>query len=209
MTTIFSSGWENSGGTDPTDGGAWTGTQGACSISSTYKHHGAYALALLGNNEGKAYKTGMSNGPFRRAYFYFDSLPSSGNSIQLMQSYGSDIDESVYIVNNGAAVVWRLHTSSGDHDSSVVVVAKQWYCVGHYIASGGTSVLYVDGVGVASGSEASTGTVTTLYIGAWNKYGYQDVYVDCVVDADAYIGPEVTPKFFLLIGNLAIQLTTG
>jgi hypothetical protein len=194
---LFSDGFESG------DFSAWTGTSGTPTVQSTIKHHGTYAALSDASNSELCYKTGMTalDPAYIRAYFYFDALPSSDTEFySLLQTYISSLDCWVSVYNQGGTIKWRIGRSGSNFGYSTnSPVINTWYCVEVKVVSHPDVFhLYIDGVEVASTTGTATGTVNTLYIGGWDKTESVNVYWDCVVVDDAYIGVEadVTVKSF-------------
>jgi hypothetical protein len=54
--------------------------------------------------------------------------------------------------------------------------------------------LYVDGVSALVGSAEASGTTNEVYIGAWMGDEARQIYFDCIVVANAYVGLETVVK---------------
>ncbi len=113
FTELFSSGWEDSGGSDITDGGKWTGTYGTPTVVGSPVHHGSYAAKLqageasnkfIWKDLGATYST-----LFIRAYVQIADLPASGKFVDLLdisagQGSYSALGDLGYINDGGTLV---------------------------------------------------------------------------------------------------------
>jgi hypothetical protein len=191
---LFADGFESG------DFSAWTGISGTPTVQSTTIHHGTFA-ALSADADDYCYKTGMTSASprYSRGYFRFSALPSSGNRLSLMSTMGSDVVGRVDIYNDVGTIKWRLWTDDPAgftaFDTPNPIVGT-WYCVELVIVSGVDIELYIDGVHLGSRTTVQSGTIATLYIGGWDKTDSINVYWDCVVVADRYIGSEGSEVFY-------------
>jgi hypothetical protein len=219
FTTIFAHGFEGGDfGTDPNTGYAWTETNvfGACTITvvSEDKHHGTYSakpnLVGTGNIWAVVYKTFTPVATvYARWYVKLNNLPQSSATLYLgMLAYSGWDNRKVRaaVYNDAGTVKWTMEYLSGETYYTTTYTSGPstgvWYCIELKCvssSSAGEARMYIDG------TEILTQTGLNNY-GAGN-IGYFEVglgydsdgtatsgYVDCVVVADTYIGPEVPPK---------------
>ncbi len=216
FTEFLNSGWEDSGGSDITDGGKWSGstTGGGASITvqSTQVHHGTYAAEATrsaAESWAVVYKE-LDSGQsilYHRAYVRFTATPASGNFEQIMGIM--DLGMTYHLAtcelyNDSGTVKWRLHyflDASADNyalSSTPTISTDQWYCIELYFkqSSGsddGEVKLYVDGTerisqtNLDNDSQSAQNSYCGIYSSATLDF---TCYYDCVVVADTYIGPE-------------------
>ena len=190
FTVLFSDGFESG------DFSAWTGTDNAPIVQSTIKHHGTYAMKIDAAGEF-AYKLldTAKNNLFMRMYWQADATPANGNQTGMLSFYESDaVTErlQVRVWNNGGTITWILAISGTSYTyTSGSCNPNQWYCIeAEYDSVSDVHNLWLDGVNVISQVDTETGTVQ--YVIADSAIGFFGTaqYIDCVVVADAYIGPE-------------------
>lgn len=219
FTVLFSSGWENSGGTDVTDGGAWTGTSGSPTVVETPMHHGTYAMCADAHNEYVRKSIGSVSTVYARFYIYIDSAS------------GSDYDMFAEFVDGGGIPVMRFgqggvtsgrplrvvyedgHDSYQTKTSATKFDLDTWYCVEMKLLrshTDGEIHVWLNGEEVTD--LAATGLDNDFYsaplsfsVGTPKNYQSAVVYIDCVVVADAYIGPESTVTLKTVTDALALS----
>jgi len=202
---------------------AWTGTSvtpgATLEVIAAAKHHGnngAHALRPAWLNNAYAYKTFGSSYKtlYTRMYIYLISITMTagfGVDIIVYVTSGGGRNTVLQIFNTAGVHNWRLQ----DNLTSVsqlgsVVTTGVWHCIeikGHY-AVDGEARFYLDGVEDIAiiGSNDPAGNCLTVRCGlccfAGGAGNQNECYFDCVVMADAYIGPEVLvpPK-----GTIAIH----
>jgi len=213
FTTFFSDGFESG------DFSQWTGTSngnnGLISIVTSPVHHGTYAAKsyLAANNDAWAtcYKTFATSYSvlYARAYILFDALPANGQHRQISPCI-MDVNaqyhlSSVFLFNDNGNYKWELRYKTNSVNENIAysaaetINANQWYCIEAYFkgANDGTGEvkLWVDGVLKISVTGLNNGNVLarSVWMGGWqNGTGKPavNIYIDCVVVADAYIGLE-------------------
>jgi len=210
MTEVFSDGFETG------NFNAWTGTASSSGmtiyVNTNHPHHGTYSCETVlaaGTGYRIAYKNlGSYSTLYARIYVYWVSLPSvSGDNVAAL-GLTSDNDWYNHFINkvsansDGTNSYWRMDYKSGGssaHKTGVVALQTGvWYCIELKTvvsATIGEARLYVDGTEklTATGlTNDGLGNIGYNYIGAMGSGygGNKDVYVDCVVVADAYIGTE-------------------
>jgi len=207
FTEIFSDGFESG------DFSAWTGTYEAtgCTteVISTDPHHGTYHAHFETDADGNGARanrtfTGQTT-VYSRAYFKFLAFPSSTQSIG-MTHRGTDTVTNLQLLVSGSDHYWRLRGRNGatyeNNDGTTVLSLNIWYCIELETiihASAGEHRLYLNGVEECALTGKDTdnyGNITSMRIGLTYCTVATNIYVDCVVVADTYIGPETTEQTY-------------
>jgi len=217
FTTFFTSGWENSGGSDVTDDGAWTGTEGsyAPTVTSAIKYQGSYAMQCSPASEDQSdvYKSGLPSTAimYHRSYIYFSSgLPSVDNDYFDFSGIGlTSWQDSVFgnVKKISGAIYWGMTTyvggtrNQGWESSPSNPTTGVWYCTELVRdVTNSSSKLYVDGTLKKDLATSHFGNSNMVFDGiSYINYAGLVAIVDCVVVADTYIGP-ITPLTRLLLG---------
>lgn len=203
--TIFSDGFESG------NFNAWTATEGSTSptVETTYKHHGTYAMRSnpVASDQEDVYKSGLTSTAvmYVREYVYFAAnLPSSSGADVIFSGVGaSSWQNAVFAVifNSGTGgLYWGIQTYINgteyrNYESSASnPTTGRWYCVELVRdVTNGRSKLYVDGTLKVDVARSHSGNSNMIWAGiGFVSYNGCDMYTDCVVAADAYIGPETT-----------------
>jgi len=212
FTTIFSDGFESG------NFSAWTGTGvttgETATVVTTDPHHGTYHADFETDGSSLfencyAYKTFTEQATvYSRAYIKFKTvLPASEQYYLPMQHVGTDWITMLRVYNDAGTLKWRVYYHNGTShlyadSTSPTINLDTWYCIELYTkvdATTGEVKLYVDGVERVSVTGLDTtahGNITRFEVGEREAYGgsgnapAHGVYVDCVVVADTYIGPE-------------------
>ena len=204
FTILFSDGFESG------DFSAWTGTEargaGSISVSSTQKHHGNYAAyqnspTVDGGDRGLCYKNLAAgvNVVYLRAYFYFPLSFEWAGSILIKLG---DVADLRLMAMPSSASILRSHNYATDieYDSSAfVTLLNTWYCLELAVLVDSTNGWirgWFDANLVLNQTSINTGTTYVSGVTVGNCYNWvpTEFYWDCVVVADAYIGPEGPPK---------------
>jgi hypothetical protein len=202
FTELFNDGFESG------NFSAWTGTTtnggGSIAVSSGQVHHGSYASRSQGastNDAAYARKTITASAiTYTRFYVYFADFNLAANKavyLSSMDNGSTQYSLEAAIVESGGSVYWALSIRENYAQtwqlSDVSPVEGQWYCV-EYLrdVTNDLEKLWVDGVSVKNVATAISTSTTRATAGlrSQNGDGANDIYVDCVVVADAYIGPE-------------------
>ncbi len=224
MTTIFNDGFESG------NFSAWTssGSSGSTlSVVASPVHHGSYAMQVAGlgaaGENGYAHKSLAGTAFYARCYYFFkDSLPTSPSSFWTLAPAFTTTTATqrcasvIYDFANSKFGI-RYYNSSGTfanvyEEGTTSLSADTWYCIELYInsADSGTVTLWVDGVQKATVS-ADTNTRTLAGVSVGNIYveaaeaSDKTILVDCVVVADAYIGPEAASSIKTVTDNLSLN----
>jgi hypothetical protein len=122
--------------------------------------------------------------------------------------------------NDGTSAKWRLHVyeNGADHyyTASTGPLLDTWYCIelyGKVHGTQGEAKLYIDGSEILSTNNKDTdnrGNINRAYVGEVYSSGQttHDIYVDCAIVADAYIGPEGGGQLFEIYAD-AIAKSLG
>ena len=177
---------------------AWTGTSGSPTVGTTNVHHGTYGLVCDADEYVYKVFTGAAT-VSARAYVRISNEPSEGGQVYVASMHGDN--------NN----VWSLgfyKTGGGtkqlifvyQYPSSTVVyqnfnyAANTWYSIEVKAVMGsanGEYRVYVDGTEVMTITGVNTSGREDMDMYRLGKLtGGAAVYADCVIIADAYIGPE-------------------
>ena len=200
---IFSDGFESG------DFTVWTGTSGTPTVQAVTKHHGTYA-ALMDTANDFVYKTWVgASDVYHRAYIRFTGL-TSGTWVMFDDSILTYWGVSILL--SGGKYYWRIYDgwTLSYHVSTSEVSSGVWYCVECRVLRDGGSAgevrLYIDGVSVvASTGLDNAGVCDKLSVCSWAND--DDVYVDCVVVADTYIGTEAAGVTVKKGSNLSATMT--
>ena len=195
FTILFENGFEEG------DFSAWTSTTGTPTIVETIVHHGTKSAQFNATAE-YASKNGFNAATFHlRFYIYMDTASTAVNP-QIVDIYA------------GTNLMLRLERSTGTYarityrsgttltalnSATVTYPLDEWMCIEAKVvihASAGEYRVYKNGVEIADLTLTSMdtdnyGNITNFNIGV--IYAASTIfYIDCVVVADAYIGPEAT-----------------
>ena len=188
FTEIFSDGFESG------NFSAWTGTLGTPTVQGTYVHHGSYAMQITAPDY-HAYKTiTAATSLYTRLYFRLATVPTGTDQIYVLW-FGAGTTWVVGVKILAATLTLRhYYDASHAHDYSKTWATGTWYCLELYwldAASGHMSV-WLDGSLVIDLSEATSTAPSITTVTAGDRYGVgtYTTQIDCVVVADAYIGPE-------------------
>jgi hypothetical protein len=204
FTELFSDGFESGNFSN------WTSTTtdgGTCTVEETEtSYDGDYCqkVTVTGGTGSKAYsyKTlGSSYSHlFVRVYFYLNVDLDSGETAPFLALGPSGNDDYIFVRarEDSGDMKWQVRYLDGgewtNSGYSTETLSKQtWYCVElEYDYSSSSWELYVDGSSVLSASSLTLYSDTdTVKSGTTYSYGTHTSYIDCVVAADTYIGPEV------------------
>jgi hypothetical protein len=206
---IFSDGFESN------DFSAWTSQRtfagGAIAISNTQAHHGTYSCKASFSSaigEGWTRKTFAGAATvYGRWYVFVDRLPDTDNDGYGFGGFGGSSNDYcgyLYIFRIAGVYIWRLRYYDGgtgnwqDLAGVDALTLNTWYCVEIYSHAGdGTAAYkaYINGVeGCNVTGKTQTQNLEWFEVGGIQEAGSSsstvNVYSDCVVVADAYIGPE-------------------
>lgn len=209
MATIFSDGFESG------DFSAWTGKVGSGAIV-TGGHCGSYAYEASGSYGAesfiyreflpstkmnyRAYVKTEGSIPQDRVARIFNINREGGWQPQFTLRFQGATYSSGYAV--------QIQTTNGDSSYYTFDWSNGWNCYEMSIDitdyTDITTVLYVNGVSAITVTNGISGqTEENSHMGRfsvgqiWDYHTNVDVYVDCVVVSDSYIGPETSgPRFY-------------
>jgi hypothetical protein len=226
FTVLFSHGFEGGDfGNDPETGYAWTGIVGTPTIVET-PHHGTYAESCNAAGEYAYYNLASGqNVLYVRVYFKLSAaFAVNGNFIYCIGIRSSSgFLARVGLKRIAGSTVWDLlyHDNGANIEvaSATTASADTWYalelkvdCSSADGQTDGEYRVYVDGVEIADLAQANVDTdYTTCDIvrvgcddGDFSAGGFTGI-VDCVVVADAYIGPESEAALKTVTDALALS----
>ena len=197
---LFSNGFEEG------DFSAWTYVSGSPSVVTSPIHHGTYAGKFNAGSQF-VYKQITAIGTvFARCYFQTSALPTWSNP-SILTIYNTDdwvIVADARLVKDGSNVVFQLaYRNSASAtitvNSATLCATNTWYCVELYWNKNtvGGAVLYVDDSSVATAGAGTTADKNANWIIVGSRVNDESAtnHIDCVVVADAYIGPEATSSY--------------
>jgi hypothetical protein len=207
FTTIFESGWEDSNGSDVTDNGVWDGYSGSPTVVESPVYKGNYAMQCNANEW--VYKTLGSAQPILFGRLYFRTANETGENeqdraaiIRFSGTSESDTITALYIWTFSGVFQWRLYYWAGgignSHSfSDPMAEVDKWYCIELKAVIDGSVGEYrvwfddVEKVTLTGLDTTGKGDVAGVLVGQRFLTGVAPTtYSDCVVVADAYIGPE-------------------
>jgi len=199
FTELLNDGFESG------DFSAWTGTAGSPSVVTTLPHCGSYHMrsnSSGGDQTPYAYFTlsPSENIVYIREYVYFASglpLTDDGDRFHIISTYSFATGMiHATVQRNSGADYFGLRIQTATYYTDVTPAAETWYCIEIlYDNVNGTQKMWVDGTLKISQPWSTSATIDSVRCGIAFSSGVQnsmDVYTDCVVVADAYIGPEAT-----------------
>jgi predicted esterase len=230
--------FQNGGGFSAWTGTSVAGTGASITVQSTTKHHGNYAVqAVKGTSaEGYAYcyKTFASTYStlYVRVLVRFTATPASGVRFELFGISEASLNynlATLFLYNNAGTLNWDLQyktdavTENHAYSTTPTISVNTWYPMEirfHAATSTGDVKAWI----VADGGSISEGTPTISVTGLTNDdilaqtlalcvltsstAGYT-CYYDCVVVADAYIGPETTGGTNFTLNPYTINMTAN
>jgi hypothetical protein len=207
---IFSDGFESG------DFSAWTAASLTPTIVTSPVHHGTYAAQINANETYVSKTLAASYGTiYHRAYIRWTTNPAASGRYHLMWAgFGSATNTNwlLSIYNDAGTIKWELfgggaYTLFATPNPTV----NTWYCVEvtHIQNTANGNSLYVDGslVGSISGT-SDDAAIHYVEVGTYSGMPSGGAsYYDCVVVADAYIGPEAAGVTVKKGSNLAATMT--
>jgi len=193
-TEIFSDGFESG------DFSQWDSVGGSAEVQSSVVYQGSYAARFYADY-ATAYKTISETEVYERFYVRWSSNPASGETFQFGGVFISGNPASCAMLkNDGGTIKWGIQYRGNDYAQHEEYAATPnpttdtWYCVEVYFKSNtaGGAKLWVDGNEVLTISGTTIGaTADRAYACSYYTSGSStpNIYVDCVVVADTYIGP--------------------
>ena len=211
MTQIFADGFESG------DFSAWTGVVNSPAVETNNPHHGANN-AIFDAAE-TVYKTiTAASIIFYRAYVKFAAVDPP-NKLTPLALYGSGGNTSIRtaLVGISSNGFWRMeHRHSGGWVAQTDTegpTAGVYYCMELYIKmsttgnADGEQKLYINGIERLSASNIDNddrGLIIGIQLGELTESTVRTHYADCVVIADAYIGPEASSTLQTVTDGLGL-----
>jgi hypothetical protein len=198
MTILFTSGWENSGGTDVTDGGLWGSVSGTPTVTGSPVHSGNWALSCPTNTNEYVGKSGFSNTVFNtRFYVRLNAFPSNDSYETTTLVYLNPNGENVTIENRGDHMEWKLSAAGSNtyYNPVTPIAINKWY-LGEieYNADSDFVKLYIEDSLVVTNNGSLTAAITGFYLGSVSQTTTLSnlAFFDDIASADSYIGPLIT-----------------
>jgi len=204
FTTIFSDGFESG------DFSAWTATSGTPTVSTNWAHHGIYSCQINAAGEDVSKTFTAANTVYMRVYIKVTSCSlTSGQyaTFLFVQNAAADQGIMAQLYHNGSNIVFSLrsyYTPDARWNTAIVLTLDQIYCIELKYVKDSSASLYLDNIEeVTSGTTTFAWQIDRVRVG-WNQTGATTFYVDCVVVADAYIGPEAAGgmQLFTLLNEM-------
>jgi len=207
-TDSIISGWEDSNGTDATDGGKWDSSATNITVQNSLTYSGSYAIDCIYDSVSPSWnnifvsKTVSGQTTFAvRGYVYIPSNSSEGYSYEIINLNGGG-ESRLYFKDKGTYYEVVLN---GNLTTTTKIVEDTWLCIEvdvYRSSTVGWSRLYINGELIISNNNANTGDSTTYVcsvgLRTLGEGTYEKVYWDNVVISDSYIGPhdEIRPVQF-------------
>jgi hypothetical protein len=213
---IFQSDWENSNGTDASDGGKWTIYGG--DVSSITVHSGKYAYNTSTSATQIAYQKVNSTPTLAiSAFIHLSSLPSiSGSRVSCLWVCDdhTNCELVVDIKCSEGQAYWDISDNSMTHATNITAKVEQWYniCVVGYSGTPFRYSVWINDQQIADrqadGGYSCT-SLNTIGVGGWHKS--EPILVsadDIVVSAPLQNEPTQTPTFTLTASPKSTQTPT-
>lgn len=208
FTVLFSDGFDSG------DFSEWDGVVGSPTVQGTVKHHGSYAMSVdMAQANQYPFKlfTASAN-VFARFYWRVKNLPDLNQERLLIVLYDSGWNMKLFLgyLNDGGTYKWEMYGGTSSTYYTHTITADTWYCLEvEYDANADEHNFYLDGNFVATNTDARTENVDRFAIGSIASGGWSSAdstaFFDCVVVADAYIGPEATATLQTVTDALALS----
>ncbi|MEA4889194.1 MAG: PKD domain-containing protein [Clostridiaceae bacterium] len=196
--TIFTDGFETG------DFSKWNPVVGTPAVTSGDAHDGTYKAILDASGEYAQVRFTLEprNYVCMRSYVMFKTFPASGTETAVLGVYNLS---GIYMAearirNVGGTVKWALRYYNGGHNTVVSnqgqpIELNKWYCIEveglSGSATGGESRIFIDGNELTDVSKTGLNNTSLINCGyIWDNNSTAVRWYDCVVIADAPIGPE-------------------
>ncbi len=197
--TIFTDGFETG------DFSKWNPVVGTPAVTSGDAHDGNYKAMLDASGEYAQVRFTLEprNHVYMRSYVMFKSFPASGTETAVLGVYNIS---GIYMAearirNVGGTIKWALRHYNGSSHNTVVsnqgqpIELNKWYCVEVEGLSGSTteaqSRMFIDGTELTDVTKTGLNNASLINCGyIWDNNSTAVRWYDCVVIADALIGPE-------------------
>ena len=203
FTTIFEDDFESG------DFSAWSGTfvdaGSSAEVGTDHVHHGSYAakFSVEAWDSACCYKSVSGYNTLHiRLYVYWTSLPPSGYKIQFAHigQYGASAPTvRLELKNDNGQYKFGYYRSvPGGYDNlgDITISTNEWHCFELKVvkdSSNGEYKAWYDGDEIVSetGLDTSSANLNYVSVGLWGQgWAVSDIWIDCVVVADTYIGEE-------------------
>jgi hypothetical protein len=191
---IFQDGFESG------DFSAWTGIVGSPTIVTSPVHHGTYAMECDASGEYARQTLAAQTTVFTRFYLRFNALPTTGKNFFVFRFRGGTTVICTLQVAKTAADVLQVQLVMFYPSASALVnfswEVDKWYCIELKFvkdASVGEYRVWIDGVEkIKKINQNMSGApnADNILIGQQTSGYTVTNWIDCVVVADTYIGPE-------------------
>ncbi len=207
MTDLFSNGFESG------DFSAWTGTAGNPSVVTTAPHHGTYHAKL----RQSAWVSDVIRKDFTtaskvsvRTYFRINTLPPSSVVINCLygRTTGNILRWSLIYEESGGTCRFRLRDEVAGVDIGTYNInldTNLYYSLEVLWEAGTQLRFYLNGterIGSAITSSGDIGRIMLVQEASAATIDYS--YFDCIVVADAYIGPEASSTLQTVTDSLTL-----
>lgn len=194
MAVLFSDGFELG------NFGAWTSTTGAPAIVEIPIHHGTYAAQFNATTERCTKTISAVNTVYMRFYVQWTTNPTTVGARQCLGGL-NDLTGTytpyLELINVAGVVTWRLVYRNAAWSEAYLTsvnpapTINTWYCIEIYHNAGANTEFWIDGVSKGSSVNVVNTAKNSAYVGTRHITADSNaVTIDCVVVADAYIGPE-------------------
>lgn len=194
FTEFFNDGFESG------DFSEWTSTSGSPGVQSSVVHDGSYALSA-GTSSHYVTKTFTAQSSvYCRFYVRWTTNPSSGNYFSFANIRGADHTylQQFAVANDSGTIKWAYYDTTWHVANSPNPTMDTWYCFEvHWEQNTSNGEIWVDGSSTFSGISCKDNDYGKLLVGCiWLTSGTNTFYVDCVVVADTYVGPETSTQSY-------------
>jgi hypothetical protein len=192
FTEFFNDGFESG------DFSQWTGASGSAAVQGDIKHHGSYAAQLTANGDGFYKLLGSSYTElYARAYFFFNTLPSSGEFSVLFSFFKDGLYRMRTGLLNNSGVLQVYMSDIQWVTANYAFNTEQWYCWEiKWDSDSDDYGVFIDGARVLTSNASSSNDVNRVNIGFSGYWTDQELIVDCVVVADTPVGEEAEQQTY-------------
>ncbi len=202
FTEIFNDGFESG------DFSAWTGTVGTPSVTANQPHHGNYSMETTVDNNF-VYKTFTAQSDIYVRFYFRTSAGVENNRDIAMLTLNNDTTEIAHL--SIREVAWqeflRLNVGGSNYEWNNDFPSETWICIEvRYKTGSGTGEVHVwvDGTERISQTGLTLSTQIDRINFGWLYASWAaslTLWQDCIVVADAYIGPEEEGGTLVEVGD--------
>ena len=193
FTELFSDGFESG------DFSAWTATSNVSIVESPV-HHGDYACKGTSGGNHYVQKDLASSYPilYTRWYMRFETTPDVYHDLFTYQTTGASVLFRFGAWNSGGDHRWYVNITGTQDIYSETISASQWYCFEClYDVTNDSHKFWRDGDLLITINKAVATEAQRIVIGIHNAGDWPpETYIDCVVVADTYVGPEAAAQTY-------------